>query len=80
MTKAAPAPLGATLIRKGGSTPAPSVPPKAAAPRVGTIAVTVRLDPDRYERLKAQATGSRRTNQDIIVEALDTYWRAEGLT
>jgi hypothetical protein len=35
--------------------------------------VTVRLDPVRYERLKSEAAASRRTNQDIIVSALDVY-------
>lgn len=41
----------------------------------GTIAVTVRLDPRRYERLKVYGARLRRTNQEIIVEALDRYFR-----
>ena len=47
----------------------------APAPRGlhGTIAVTVRLDPARYERLKVHGARRRRTNQEILVEALDGY-------
>lgn len=41
----------------------------------GTIAVTVRLDPVRYERLKVHGARLRRTNQEIFVEALDRYFR-----
>lgn len=41
----------------------------------GTIAVTVRLDPVRYERLKVHGARARRTNQEILVEALDDYFR-----
>lgn len=41
----------------------------------GTIAVTVRLDPARYERLKVHGARLRRTNQEIFVEALDGYFR-----
>ncbi len=40
----------------------------------GTIAVTVRLDPARYERLKVHGARLRRTNQEIFVEALDGYF------
>lgn len=42
----------------------------------GTIAVTVRLDPDRYERMKVHGARCRLTNQDILVEALDRYFAA----
>jgi len=40
----------------------------------GTIAVTVRLDPGRYERMKVYGARRRLTNQDILVEALDRYF------
>ena len=40
----------------------------------GTIAVTVRLDPDRYERMKVYGARRRQTNQDILVEALDRFF------
>jgi hypothetical protein len=40
-----------------------------------TIALTVRLDAERYRRLVAYAAGfvPRKTHQDILVEALDAY-------
>jgi hypothetical protein len=38
-----------------------------------TIAVTVRLDEVRYERLKRFGGKHRITNQDIIVAALDHF-------
>jgi hypothetical protein len=40
-----------------------------------TIALTVRLNPERYRRLVAYAAGfvPRKTHQDILVEALDAY-------
>ena len=38
-----------------------------------TIAVTVRLDEDRYVKLKVLGARTRRTNQDILVAALDAY-------
>jgi hypothetical protein len=49
--------------------------PPAARGLQGTIAVTVRLDPARYERLKVHGARARRTNQEILVEALDDYFR-----
>src|SRR5690242_14832821 len=64
------------------SSPAPTEPSFAPAaeitsPRLtsrvqATIAVTVRLDEQRYERMKTWGTTKRRvTNQEIIVAALD---------
>jgi hypothetical protein len=35
--------------------------------------VTVRLDPNRYERMKIHGARQRRTNQQILVAALDAY-------
>jgi hypothetical protein len=82
MSKATPAPLGATLIRKGDPAPADPSPAdrRTPPPKVGTIAVTLRLDPDRYERLKTEAVTTRRTNQDILREALDAYLRTQART
>jgi hypothetical protein len=75
--------LGSGLIvRKGEAAPvaAPPAQPQrpadpAPTPRgiAGTIAVTVRLDQDRYERLKMHGVRERRTNQQILVAALDAY-------
>ena len=50
----------------------PPAPPMAKGTQ-GTIAVTVRLDPTRYERMKLLGARRRRTNQDMLVAALDAY-------
>jgi hypothetical protein len=74
--------LEADLIaRKGEAAPAmaptPKSMPAADVPHgtKDTIALTVRLDPERYRRLVAYAAGfvPRKTHQDILVEALDVY-------
>jgi len=56
------------------SLPAPA--PSRLSYRVqATIAVTVRLDETRYERMKRWGTTDRRvTNQEIIVAALDRFF------
>jgi hypothetical protein len=68
---------------------APEPPPVSARllSRVqATIAVTVRLDETRYERMKSWGTGRRVTNQEIIVAALDRFFslndeeREDGIT
>jgi hypothetical protein len=82
MAKPKATPLGADLIaRKGEASPAqPPAPRTSSAPDVphgtkDTIALTVRLDPERYRRLVAYAAGfvPRKTHQEILVEALDAY-------
>jgi hypothetical protein len=76
------APLEADLIaRKGEAVPAqmltPANPPASTVPHgtKETIALTVRLDPERYRRLVAYAAGfvPRKTHQEILVEALDAH-------
>lgn len=58
-----------------GTQPAGTGPSRSASRGMqGTIAVTVRLDPSRYERLKVHGARRRQTNQDILVEALDRYF------
>ena len=73
MAKGKPASLNGGLVRKGEATPAktPDIPHGTK----GTIAVTVRLDPARYQRLIAfKARFPRRMkNQEILVAALDAY-------
>jgi hypothetical protein len=77
---------GALLARKGEavpvgvrSAPAQTIKPTGdiAIPKgtTGTIAVTVRLDPDRYRRLVSYGARfvPRRTNQEILIAALDEY-------
>src|SRR4051794_3571881 len=67
--------------RRAEAQPAPSPPPVASEPQprllsrvMATIAVTVRLDETRYERMKIWGTGRRVTNQEIIVAALDRFF------
>jgi hypothetical protein len=53
----------------------PTRPVERSVPKgiAGTIAVTVRLDPERYERLKFHGARQRQSNQQILVAALDAY-------
>lgn len=59
------------IVETSGPAHAPAAASRGLA---GTIAVTVRLDPERYERLKIHGARNRRTNQDILVDALDAYF------
>ena len=55
-----------------------SVPRPIGRPRrAGTIAITVRLDPDRYERLKSVGVNEGLTNQEIMVAALDAWFATQ---
>jgi hypothetical protein len=75
-------PLDADLIaRKGEAAPA-QIPTSTSSPASAvphgtkdTVALTVRLDQERYRRLVAYAAGfvPRKTHQEILVEALDAY-------
>ena len=49
--------------------------PRLSSRVQATIAVTVRLDETRYERMKTWGTARRRvTNQEMIVAALDRFF------
>jgi hypothetical protein len=67
------------LVRKGEATPAATVEPTPATPDPQgikeTTAVTLRLDRERYRRLVSYGARfmPRRTNQEILIEALDAY-------
>jgi hypothetical protein len=80
------APLSSDLlVRKGEATPATTNEPPTArdimSPPTGikTIALTVKLDPERYHKLIAYGSRftPRRSNQQIIVAALDAYLERE---
>lgn len=79
MARAKTATLEADLIaRKGEAAPAASVASSAPViPRgtKGTVAVTVRLNEERYHKLVGYGARftPRKTNQEILVEALDAY-------
>jgi len=55
------------------SAPAETVTPTSKGANTNTIAVTVRLDPDRYQALKLYGVKTRTSNQDVLVAALDQY-------
>jgi hypothetical protein len=82
--KRSPAQLNAGIIvRKGEARPVrppeqnAETPQSAPLPKgtKNTIAITVRLDEARYRKLIAYGAEffPRRTNQEIMVEALDAY-------
>ena len=83
MAKRKSAPLNAgLLVRKGEAAPATDTKPleandDAPAPSQETKAVslTVKLDDERYHRLLAYGARftPRRTNQKIVVAAIDEY-------
>jgi len=66
--EAAPAGTAAHTESHAGDTPMPQG-------TRGTIAVTVRLDPERYQRLVQYGARfvPRRTNQEILTAALEAY-------
>lgn len=90
-----PAQLSATLVvRKGEATPArapapavPSTPGQGAADTLvaptptplDLTSMTLKLDDERYRRLKSLGMRRpRRSSQDILVAALDAYLEAQG--
>ena len=82
---AKPAQLSSILVaRKGQAAPSTTVTsaPVAAAPPVSApalTALTLKLDDERYRRLKGLGMRRpRRTSQAILVAALDAYLAAEG--
>jgi hypothetical protein len=68
------APLDGGLIARKGE----AMPAVEGTPRQDPIAVTVKLDAELYWRLKrwGMRTKPRKTNQDMIVEAISDYLTA----
>lgn len=61
---------------KGAAAPtATNVP---AAPPAGPKGLTIKVDSDRYRRLRLLAVDTGKTHQAIMVEALDAYLAALG--
>jgi len=83
MAKGKPASLNGGIVRKGEATPAKTPTPATALADMpdiphgtkGTIAITVRLDPARYQRLMIYKAkfGKRVKNQDLFVRMFDAY-------
>jgi hypothetical protein len=76
---------GALLAQKGAAAPAVSDRDTArhsASPLEGhgskPIALTLKVDQARYEALKVLGARTRRSNQEILLAALDTYLQGEG--
>ena len=67
----APAPASSPTLAYVVEPPVSRLPSRVQA----TIAVTVRLDERRYERMKNWGTTRRVTNQEVIVAALDRFFR-----
>jgi len=72
--------VAAPLPIPPASVPAPALaaPPATKGANTNTIAVTVRLDPDRYQALKLYGVKTRTSNQDVLVAALDQYLNGRG--
>ena len=87
MAKGKPASLNGGLVRKGEAAPAKTPTPAAAladTPDIphgtkGTIAITVRLDPKRYQQLMTyKARYPRRLkHQDLFIKMFDDFMARE---
>lgn len=62
------------IATKGSAAPSSDIKAQDDGER---IAVTVRLSPSDYRRLKMHGLENRESNQDILVKALNTYLRNE---
>ena len=79
---------GSLLAQKGAPpavTAATTVSPLVVAPAPSEgqggkpIALTLKVDQARYEALKVLGARTRRSNQEILLAALDAYLRGEGV-
>ena len=84
-TKPRPAALGAGLVRKGATPPAPAQPAQppttAPAPAAGSYykSLTLKLDRPRYSALKTLGLREDKSSQELLTAALDAYLAAHGL-
>lgn len=75
MAKAASLLNSSVIAKKGAAAPSSDIKNKEEEGE--RIAVTVRLSPASYRRLKMHGLENRISNQDIIVSALDAYLSAD---
>lgn len=80
MKSEAAAPAPATESVPAAKAPAPAAPAEAgeaglpqAMDKMGRVRLSVRLDPDRYLRVKMASARTRWSAQDIVIAALDRY-------
>lgn len=72
MTKAASLSGSSLIARKPAEIPAPAA--RVPAPSSDKpVAMTLKLDQDRYEAFKALQAKQRKSGQQILIEALDSY-------
>lgn len=74
----APTPISATPPVVGGSDAAESVGLPQTMDKMGRVRLSVRLDPDRYLRVKMASARTRWSAQDIVIAALDRYLGGKG--
>jgi hypothetical protein len=70
MPKAKPAAMDASLVMPAKGQAKASVPKEPAG---NLISLTVRVDPERYRRLKIYGLDHRQSTQEIIIQAVDAF-------
>lgn len=73
----APAPEASPIVPSSIAPPSVAVLPVAARVKAGTVkaraAFTLRLDPERHLKLRLASAVTRRSAQQLVTEALDTF-------
>jgi hypothetical protein len=73
---------GSLLARKDAPVAENLAAPRVASPVTAgegrPIALTLKVDQVRYEALKVLGARTRRSNQEILLAALDAYLKGEG--
>lgn len=73
-----PAPMSAMPPAFGASDATDSVGLPQTMDKMGRVRLSVRLDPDRYLRVKMASARTRWSAQDIVIAALDRYLGGKG--
>lgn len=73
VTAPEPAPITAVPPLVGSSDAAETVALPQTMDKMGRVRLSVRLDPDRYLRVKMASARTRWSAQDIVIAALDRY-------
>jgi hypothetical protein len=78
VTPPEPAPISSAPATIAGSDAAESVGLPQTMDKMGRVRLSVRLDPDRYLRVKMASARTRWSAQDIVIAALDRYLGGKG--